>query len=80
MAGSTGKKVKKIRPSLEQEEPAIGLWIEPSLLPTRLAQRGHVGVSLQYMIDSRFNSPQDKANADDRLERREQRSPFARRR
>jgi hypothetical protein len=40
MAAATAKKVKKVRRLPEDDEQATGLWIEPSLLPTRLAQRG----------------------------------------
>jgi hypothetical protein len=57
MAAATAKKTKKIQHLTEDDEQATGLWIEPSLLPTRLAQRGLRGQSVQAIFESQLKFP-----------------------
>jgi hypothetical protein len=66
MAAATAKKIKKIQHLIEDDEQATGLWIEPSLLPTRLAQRGLRGQPVQTIFESQLKSPEGAGKNRDR--------------
>jgi hypothetical protein len=53
MAAGLAKKFKRIQPPAEAEDSVegTGLWIEPSLLPTRLAQRGMAKESVRPLFE-----------------------------
>jgi hypothetical protein len=59
MAVGIAKKFKRIQPPAEAEDSVegTGLWIEPSLLPTRLAQRGMAKQSMRPLFEQQAEYP-----------------------
>jgi hypothetical protein len=60
MAPATAKKLKKTRRLTAEDDKVMGLWIEPSLLPTRLAQQGLKGQRVQSI----FEPPRQASDAE----------------
>lgn len=60
MAAATAKKLKKTRRLTAEDDEVLGLWIEPSLLPTKLAQQG---LKSQH-VQSIFETPRAVADAE----------------